>query len=91
MRLKKRPVPENADEKKKTPEPSAGCGAVHGIVARLSAVRLALRHVESRKIVTTDALSENECDLLQPEGRPASLCLLAIIAQSGTAMLPHRE
>lgn len=42
--------------------------------ARLSARRLALRHVEKSQIVTTDALSENESDLLQPEGPPFHLC-----------------
>ncbi|MCW3190440.1 conjugal transfer protein TraT [Escherichia coli] len=42
--------------------------------ARLSARRLALRHVEKSQIVTTNALSENESDLLQPEGPPFHLC-----------------
>ncbi len=36
--------------------------------------RLALRHVEKSQIVTTDALSENESELLQPEGPPFHLC-----------------
>lgn len=71
MRLKKHPVPENADEKTH-PNP-AGCGRSLA-QARLSARRLALRHVEKSQIVTTDALSENESELLQPEGPPFHLC-----------------
>ncbi|EJU5593598.1 conjugal transfer protein TraT [Shigella sonnei] len=73
MRLKKRPVPENADEKKKHTRTLQD--AERSLAqARLSARRLALRHVEKSQIVTTDALSENESDLLQPEGPPFHLC-----------------
>lgn len=73
MRLKKHPVPENADEKKKHTRTLQD--AERSLAqARLSARRLALRHVEKSQIVTTDALSENESELLQPEGPPFHLC-----------------
>ena len=74
MRLKKHPVPENADEKKRnTPEPCR-MPERSPAQARLSAGRLALRHVEKSQIVTTDALSENESELLQPKACPFHLC-----------------
>lgn len=73
MRLKKHPVPENADEKKKHTRTLQD--AERSLAqARLSARRLALRHVEKSQIVTTDALCENESELLQPEGPPFHLC-----------------
>lgn len=69
----KHPVPENADEKKKHTRTLQD--AERSLAqARLSARRLALRHVEKSQIVTTDALSENESELLQPEGPPFHLC-----------------